>query len=269
MKLQNMILSALAIACAASVAAFADGPPREPGLMQARTKPDPEPSENQVPEGGASSVAPDYNREFYYKNKIELSVAVGVLPIDTPLLVGPVFGYSLHRPPKNWVAYYTLVPTIVLVRWQLYDPKGPSFLRGATELTFGGTYTAITEGPESVFAGPLIGARYNFIQPNWRLVPYADLRFGLGYTDAAGPHEVADHLPDIGQGQDFTFTFMMGAGLRYSFTPRYSAAVSFMAMHISNMYLSEPKCYNHGVNVVGPMVEFNMGLNHLFHQSKS
>jgi hypothetical protein len=211
---------------------------------------------------------PDFNRETFCKNKLELGLEVGVLPINTPMLVGPIFGYSLHRPHKGYAAFYTLVPTMASLRWQLYNPGGPSFLRGNTELTFGGTYTAITEGPESVFAGPLIGARYNFVQPNWKLVPYADLRFGLGYTDAQGPYEVMHHLRDVGQGQDFTFTFVMSAGLRYNFSPRYSASLAFMAMHISNLYLSEPEYINHGVNVVGPMVGFNVGLNGLLRRTK-
>ena len=136
-------------------------------------------------------------------------------------------------------------------------------MRGNTDVTFGGLYTAITEGPESFFAGPLIGLRYNFIQPNWRMVPYVELRGGLGYTDAKGPGEVAHHRSDIGQGQDLTFTFLMGAGWRYNFTPRYSASLGVEYMHVSNMYLSEPKYHNHGINVAGPIVGFNVGLNDL------
>jgi hypothetical protein len=213
------------------------------------------------PSESSSDPVEDINQQIYYRNKLELGVETGVLPINTPMLVGPIFGYSLHRPQDRYAAYYTLVPTITSLRWQLYSPVGPWLLHGNTEFTFGGTYTAITEGPESYFAGPLMGVRYNFVQPNRKLVPYADLRVGLGWTDAQGPYEVAHHLRDDGQGQDFTFTFLMSAGLRYNFSPRYSASLGFMSMHISNMYLSEPKYINHGVNVVGPMVGFNVGLN--------
>lgn len=190
-----------------------------------------------------------------------------MLPFNTPLLVGPLIGDSFKRPPKGWSPYYTLIPGILSLRWQLYDPRGPSFLRGNTDFTFGGVYTAITEGPESVFVGPLIGLRYNFVQPNWRMVPYVELRGGLGYTDAKGPGEVAHHKPDIGQGQDFTFTFLIGAGWRYNFSPRYSASLGVEYMHVSNMYLSEPKYYNHGINVAGPIVGFNVGLNDLLRNS--
>src|SRR5262249_23496326 len=160
----------------ASVAAFAGEPPSATRLQRSQTAFASQPSNGLAADDNSVRSTSDVNREVYYRNKLELSAEAGVLPFDTPLLVGPIFGYSLHLPQKGWVAYYTLVPVIASLRWQLYDPKGPSFLRGNTELTFGGTYTAIAEGPESVFAGPLVGARYNFIQPNWRLVPYADLR---------------------------------------------------------------------------------------------
>jgi hypothetical protein len=145
-------------------------------------------------EPSAEHLVADSNREIFYKNKLELGLEAGVLPINTPMLVGPLFRYSFHRPRKRWAAFYTLVPAIATLRWQLYNPTAPSFLRGNTEFTFGGTYTAITEGRESLFTGPMTGVRYNFIQPNWKLVPYADLRVGLGYTDADGPYEVKHHL---------------------------------------------------------------------------
>ncbi len=64
----------------------------------------------------------------------------------------------------------------------------------------------------------------------------------------------------IGQGQDFTFTFAIGSGVRYNFNPRYSISMGAAFMHISNAYLSEPKYYNHGVNVVGPTFGFNFAL---------
>jgi hypothetical protein len=226
------------------------------------------PLQSQSTEIGSDFSTPeDFNREIYYKNKLEFSAEGAVLPFNTPLLLGPVLGYNFDRGRKGWTPYYTLMPAILSLRWQLYDPMGPGFLRGNTDFSFGGVCAAITEGPESIFAGPLIGLRYNFVQPNWRLVPYVELRGGLGYTDAKGPGEVAHHKPDIGQGQDFTFTFMLGTGVRYNFSPRYSASLGLAYMHISNCYLSEPEYLNHGVNVAGPIAGFNIGLNDLFRSS--
>ncbi len=214
----------------------------------------------------SDSLPLDFNHRVFHKNKFELSLETGALALNTPLLLGPLIGDNFSR--QRGLPDYTLVPTTLMLRWQLYDPRGPGLLRGNTEFSFGADYTAIVRGPESIFVGPLIGLRYYFIQPNAKLVPYVDLRGGLGYTDAQGPVEVAHHQPDIGQGQDFTFTFSMGAGVRYDFSPRYSASVAVSYMHLSNMYLSEPKYYNHGVNVVGGLVGFNIGLNHLFGGSR-
>jgi hypothetical protein len=95
--------------------------------------------------------------------------------------------------------------------------------------------------------------RRNFIQPRWRIVPYFELRGGVGDIDAKGPDGVL-----YAQGQDLTFTFMMGSGVRYNFNPRYSMSSGLTYMHISNAYLSQPKHEDFGINVYGPMVGFNM-----------
>jgi long-subunit fatty acid transport protein len=62
------------------------------------------------------------------------------------------------------------------------------------------------------------------------------------------------------QGQDLTFTFMMGSGVRYNFNPRYGISVGMNYMHVSNLYLSEPRHLNYGINVYGPMVGLDMRL---------
>jgi hypothetical protein len=86
-------------------------------------------------------------------------------------------------------------------------------------------------------------------------VPYFDGRLGLGRIDAKGPKGVL-----WAQGQDFTFTLMMGSGVRYNFNSRYGLSVGVNYMHISNLYLSEPKFGNYGINVYGPMVGIDVRL---------
>jgi len=53
---------------------------------------------------------------------------------------------------------------------------------------------------------------------------------------------------------------MVGSGVRYNFSPRYSLAVGCSYMHVSNMYMSLPKYDDNGINVYGPMIGFNMRL---------
>jgi hypothetical protein len=200
----------------------------------------------------------DFNREIYYRNKLELSFDTGYLPFNTPLILGPLIGDKFQRHAN--LPNYVIVPLMSSLRWQLYDIKGRSFWRGNTELSLSGSYNVIVHGPESYYASIGSGVRYNFVQPEWRIVPYSEMRIGLGFTDAAQPYQVAHNERPNGQGQDFTFTFIFGSGVRYNFSPRYSMAAGIEYMHISNAYLSEPQYYNHGVNVVGPSLEFNFAL---------
>ena len=242
MNLRNLTIFALALGCLAlSAPAFAEDSKSQPsnGTL-------------------LGSELADFNSKIYYKNKFELSFDAGGLPFNTALIFDPLMGDKFARQPGT--VDYTLVPLIFSLRWHLYDPCGPSFLRGNTDLTFSGSYNVITQGPESQYAAFLTGARYNFVQPNWRIAPYLELRGGLGFTDAKQPEEKRHHQPRVGQGQDFTFTFIMGGGMRYNFNPRYSVSAGIAYMHISNLYLSEPKYYNHGINVFGPNFGVNVAL---------
>jgi hypothetical protein len=133
--------------------------------------------------------------------------------------------------------------------------NGPWILRGNTDLTVTLSFTAIPRGAETRYGAFDLGVRRNFVHRNWRTAPYFETRVGAGYIDAQGPHGVEN-----AQGQDFTFTLMVGFGARYNFNPRYSTSVGATYMHISNAYLSEPKYPDFGINVCGPMVGFNMRL---------
>ncbi|MBF6568070.1 MAG: acyloxyacyl hydrolase [Candidatus Binataceae bacterium] len=224
-------------------------------------------AQNQSGSGSASAVPtasstdsapPDSNRQIFYKNKLEASFDVSYMPWNVPLLVDPILGYGFHR--SYGTVNYTLIPMSLMLRWQLYDVSGRSFWRGNTELSLGGNYTSIPQGPESYYRAMLVGVRYNFVQPEWKFVPYVDLHGGFGWTNAQQPYEKAHHLREVGQGQDFTFTFIFGVGVRYDFNPRYSLSMGLAYMHISNAYLSTPQYYNHAVNVIGPNWGFNVAL---------
>jgi hypothetical protein len=196
-----------------------------------------------------ASKSADFNNDIYYRNKLEYSQELGVLPINIPL----VFDFLTGSPYTTWPLHYTLVPNIASLRWHVNDIGGPWILRGNTDLTFSGSFTAIPRGPETRYAAFDVGVRRNFIQPRWRIVPYFELQGGVGDIDAKGPDGVL-----YAQGQDLTFTFMMGSGVRYNFNPRYSMSSGLTYMHISNAYLSQPKHEDFGINVYGPMVGFNM-----------
>jgi Lipid A 3-O-deacylase (PagL) len=193
----------------------------------------------------------DLNTDIYYRNKLESSQELGVLPVNIPFAFDVFVGGDYKQNPLH----YTLVPVFSSLRWHMGKVNGPWILRGNTDLTTTLSFTAIPRGPETRYGAFDLGVRRNFVHRNWRTAPYFELRGGAGFIDAQGPNG-----NQFAQGQDFTFTLMVGSGARYNFNPRYSMAVGIGYMHVSNAYLSEPKYYDNGINVCGPIVGFNLRL---------
>jgi hypothetical protein len=219
------------------------------------THPAPSPGQDLVSQP-ANGILPesrpgDLNRSIYYKNKLEFSLETGWLPKNIPF----VFDFLLGDGYTQTGLQYTLVPIIASLRWQVDDIRGPSILRGNWDITLSGSFTVIPRGPETRYGAYDMGIRRNFVRRNWRIVPYFDGRLGLGRIDAKGPKGV-----HYSQGQDFTFTLMMGSGVRCNFNSRCAISVGMNYMHISNLYLSEPKFLNYGINVYGPMVGVDIQL---------
>jgi hypothetical protein len=218
-------------------------------------------SESQGETSSASAISsdqPDFNRQIYYKNKLEFAYDTGALFYNTPLLLDPVIGSKFQRTPG--APDYTLIPQNFSLRWHLYDIKGRSFWRGNTDFSVAGNYTVYAQGPESYYTGVIFGLRYNFIQPNWRLVPYFDLRGGFGMTDAQHTNEARENKPEVGQAGNFQFNFSFGSGIRYNPNPNFGVSLGCAFMHISSAYLTRP---NHGINVFGPTAGFDLALPRL------
>jgi hypothetical protein len=193
----------------------------------------------------------DFNRDIYYRNKLEFSLDVGWLPINIPFPFDILEGDPYDLYPLR----YTLVPILASLRWHVDNVGSPWIFRGNWDVTFTGSITAIPRGAETHYFSYDMGLRRNFVHPNWRVVPYVDIRAGLGIIDAKGPLGVY-----YAQGQNYTFTMNMGAGARYNFNPRYAISAGLNWMHISNNNLSAPQYSNYGINVYGPMFGLDITL---------
>jgi hypothetical protein len=202
-------------------------------------------------EAPQASKPADFNTDIYYKNKLEFSLETGALPINIPFVFDVFVGGDYSQKPLH----YTLVPIFPSLRWHMGKLSGPWILRGNTDLTLTLSLTAIPRGPETAYGAFDLGVRRNFVHRNWRTAPYFELRGGAGFINAKGP----DGVP-YAQGQDFTFTLTVGTGARYNFNPRYSMSFGPTYMHVSNAYLSQPKYWDNGINVVGALIGFNMRL---------
>jgi hypothetical protein len=146
------------IGCLAALSAYAKGqravaPP--PYAAQTRSSSGQDPAAT-LPsdEGGGivesrqtakQSEQPDFNREIFYRHKLEYSLDVGWLPINIPFPFDALEGDPYDLYPLR----YTLVPVLASVRWHLGDLRGPPVLRGNWDLTCSLGYTAIPRGPET------------------------------------------------------------------------------------------------------------------------
>ena len=199
---------------------------------------------------------PDFNRDIYYRNRLEFAVDAGWHPINIPFVYDFALGGGYNMTPLR----YTLVPVIASLRWHVTNVGWRGVFRGNMDFTFSGSVTAIPRGPESRYYSFMFGIRRNFVHPNWKFVPYFEQRGGIGNIDAKGPLGVL-----FSQGQNLTFTYSLGVGVRYNFDSKYSLSGGMNYMHISNGYLSEPQFMNFGINVYGPMFGFDVRLGKPHH----
>ncbi|HLZ42682.1 MAG TPA: acyloxyacyl hydrolase [Candidatus Sulfotelmatobacter sp.] len=202
---------------------------------------------------------PDLNQDVFFRNKMELSLEGGWLPFNIPFPFDIFTGDAYNLYPLR----YTLVPMIASVRWHTGDAKGPLILRGNWDVTFSLAAVAIPRGAETRYFAYMMGLRRNFVPRNWRVTPYFDERAGLGLIDAKGPLGVY-----YAQGQNFTFTLNLGAGLRYNLNSRYAFSAGLNWMHISNANLSAPSVSNYGINVYGPVFGLDILLRRHSRQSQ-
>ncbi|MGA3092573.1 MAG: acyloxyacyl hydrolase [Terriglobales bacterium] len=190
----------------------------------------------------------DINQSIYYKNRLDFSFETGCLPVNIPFPFDFLTSGEYNKTPLQ----YTLVPTIASLWWQPFKVRGPGVFRGNWDFSVSGAFTAIPRGPETRAGYFILGIRRNFVRPSWRIAPYLEGRVGTGFINAKEPDGA-----QFAQGQDFTFTVLLGSGVRYNLNPRYSILAGVGYMHISNLYLSEPRYPNYGINVYGPTIGFS------------
>jgi len=147
---------------------------------------------------------------------------------------------------------YTVAPISLTATLKLDDVGLDHYLggwlRGYSEFFFRGDYEQIVHGPENHYEGIMVGPRYNFVQPGWKIVPYVEGGVGIGFADS--------NPAQGGLGQDFNFTFEAGAGARYNFCDNFFARLGVEYQHVSNAGLSEPEFPNHPIDELGPKLSF-------------
>ena len=146
---------------------------------------------------------------------------------------------------------YTIIPISLTASLRLddvsLDHELGGILRGYSEFFFRADYDQIVHGPETHYEGMIVGPRYNFVQPNWKVIPYVE--GGVGFV-------FADSNPEAGGlGEDFNFTFIVGAGAKYNITDNFFVRLGAEYQHVSNAGLSDPTP-NNAIDAVGPKLSF-------------
>jgi outer membrane protein W len=136
----------------------------------------------------------------------------------------------------------------VRVGYMFNDPTFSRRARGNVQVlaeVFGGRFSTV---PGDMVAGATLFLRYNFIQPNARIVPYLQGGAGLVYSDFAHGAEGGNAVS-----LDVNFNLQASAGLRFNVNSKWSILVEGGYRHISNASLSDP---NYGIDQVGGSAGF-------------
>jgi lipid A 3-O-deacylase len=127
---------------------------------------------------------------------------------------------------------------------------GDGIFRGNWEFlgeVFGG---GIFSGPGDVLAGVDIYLRYNFVQPNSKIVPFIQVGGGGVYSDAAHDDPIQHNI-----GSDWSFVLEAEIGVRYHFSPRLALTTGVEYRHISNADTSDR---NQGLNSIGGVIGLSL-----------
>jgi opacity protein-like surface antigen len=163
---------------------------------------------------------------------------------EMALMSGTMFspvGADQHRSTED----YTL--SGVQFGWMLSDPGEPGWWRGNWEVSLEAMGGKVFEGKGSYVVGGTVWMRYNFIQPNWRVVPYFQAGAGAEATD----------MDRILIGQTFNFNLDVSAGAKCLVAKHWAVELELRYQHLSNARLSK---HDVGINAVGPL----LGVSYFF-----
>ncbi|MDZ4788743.1 MAG: acyloxyacyl hydrolase [Blastochloris sp.] len=159
--------------------------------------------------------------------------------ITFQLMTGALFSTDAVGPD---IPSYNYSQTNLRLGWMLNTPSGEGALSGNFEALVDLSTSFLFEGSGTVFVGPTALIRYNFVQPNWKVIPYIQGGVGIVYTDAYQD----DSQNAIGQAIEFTP--QASVGLKYLVNDEWSIDLEAMFHHISNANLAER---NAGINSLG------------------
>jgi len=189
----------------------------------------------------SKSVEPDDHASYIFvEDRITLEFVTGAM--FSPSGIGPVvpvFNYQQNNLRLGWML-------------DSPDSWGPQAgiddpLRGNFEAILEATGSYVWYSFGTYMAGVTGLVRYNFVQPNWFVVPYIQGGAGIIYTNArnwSGQDAI---------GANVEFTPQFAGGLRFLLDKNWTFNIEGSFQHISNANTS---ARNEGVNAYGGFVGF-------------
>lgn len=163
--------------------------------------------------------------------------------INVSVMSGPLFSHIGLGPSHP---HFNYAMTNLRLGWILNTPSDDAgALRGCFEAIGELSVSGVFSGFGSVMVGPTFLVRYNFVQPGWKLVPYAQVGAGFVYTDA---YETRSQRAI---GQAWEFTPQASVGFRYLLDDHWSLNAEAIYHHVSNADMSDR---NLGINAIGGLV---------------
>jgi hypothetical protein len=192
-----------------------------------------------APESVLSCEVVGADDETFTRNRLSLQVLGGAY--FSPAGIGPRV-----QPRFNFAAID------VRLGWMLYCPcPDHCILRGNVEALLELAVDPVFFGFGSIVTGPSVLLRYNFVQPDCKLIPYVQGGVGIVYNDAWRDHT------QRAVGQQWEFYLQAMAGIHCMLHPKWSLDLEGGLLHISDANQSDR---NGGVNALGG----SLGLTYYF-----
>lgn len=165
------------------------------------------------------------------------------LPAGMEVALESAYLLGIFNPPRS----YEINANFLTARLRWGTNLGATGMwRGYNQLYLSAVAEPIIRGIENHYFGINLGARYNFVQPHSRFVPYISGGLGLGWIDSQ-PEQFG------GQGQDFTFNILMATGISCRLSERFTGEIGLLYQHLSNGGQTDP---NPSLNLIGPQIGF-------------
>ncbi len=159
--------------------------------------------------------------------------------------------FSLTGLPED-SPVFNYAQTNLRLGWMLYTPRPQEgLLRGNWEALIEISNSIIFKGSGNYIGGVTGLLRYNFVQPDWKVIPYIHGGVGIVYNDAY-KDETQQAI-----GQAIEFTPQCSLGFHYLITRKWALDAEGMFHHISNAGMSKR---NRSINAVGGF----LGLTYFF-----